>query len=114
MAPSRVFLFFRSLSPEGSKVKEVRKLYLVGFKRLSRKGSRTGLEITLSKGHIFHCRADLFIPDLIDDVREGFQVVQAPVGVVVLNRLVHPPQYRSYLRRVVAGVPDQGVDGVPE
>jgi len=41
-------------------------------------------------------------------------MVQILVRIVVLNRLVHPTQYRSYLRRVVPGVPDQGVDGVPE
>ena len=54
------------------------------------------------------------VPDLVDDLGPPPQVPDFSAGVVVLNRLVHPAQRRSDLRRIVTGVAHDGVDGGAE
>jgi hypothetical protein len=50
------------------------------------------------------------LQDRIHDVRPRFQMIQIPVGVVFLNRFVHPAQDGSNLGRIVAWVSDDRVD----
>jgi hypothetical protein len=54
------------------------------------------------------------LPNRVDDVLLYLEVVQIPVGVGVLDRLVHPPHHRSNLCGIVPGVSYQRVDRVPE
>ena len=56
---------------------------------------------------------DLF-PDIIDDIRPPTQMLHFPMGVVVLDLLIHPTENRSDFCRIMAGVSHDGVDGVPE
>ena len=63
--------------------------------------------------HFRNHRKSLF-KNIIHNIPPLTQMYRLPVSVVILNLLINPPEKRGHLRRIVAGVPHDRVDGVPE